>query len=303
MADSPTSIELASGGLRASARALGEGPAVLCLHGFPDHDASFRQQLGPLAEAGHRAVAPLLRGYEPSSQPSRRVADYHPLQVASDVVAWARQLGDGSPIHLVGHDWGAIVSYLACALEPGLFRSLSTLAVPPFHAMEAGIRRHPGQLRNSWYIFFFQLRGLADRVVAARDLAFIERLWRDWSPGWSWDPSDMAALKRRFREPGVLWSALAYYRATLHPLLGDSREMRRLSAEPIPVPTLAITGARDGCMDTRMYDYVDSKLFPHGYRMERIEGAGHFAHQEKPQAVNELLLDWIAGASASGSAS
>jgi pimeloyl-ACP methyl ester carboxylesterase len=161
--------------------------------------------------------------------------------------------------------------------------------------MEAGIRRHPGQLRNSWYIFFFQLRGIADRVVAARDLAFIEKLWRDWSPGWSWDPDDMAALKQRFREPGVLWSALAYYRATLNPLLVDSREMRRLSALPISVPTLAITGARDGCMDTRMYDYVDGALFPQGYRMERLEGAGHFAHQEKPEDVNGLLLDWIAG--------
>jgi pimeloyl-ACP methyl ester carboxylesterase len=303
MADLPRTIELASNGLRSTAYALGEGPAVLCLHGFPDHHASFRYQLGPLADAGYRAVAPLLRGYEPSSQPSRRVADYHPLRIASDVLAWSRQLGGGGPVHLVGHDWGAVVAYLACVLEPGLFRSLSTLAVPPFSALQAGIRRHPGQLRNSWYMLFFQLRGLADRVVAARDLAFIERLWRAWSPGWSFDSEDMAALKHRFREPGVLASALAYYRATLNPLLADSREMRRISAEPVPVPTLAITGARDGCMDTRMYDYIDPKLFPHGYRMERIEAAGHFVHQEKPQAVSELLLDWIAGASASGSPS
>lgn len=298
MTDLAPTIELVSGGLRSTALALGEGPAVLCLHGFPDHHATFRHQLGPLAEAGHRAVAPLLRGYEPSSQPSRRVADYHPRRIASDVVAWARQLGGGSPLHLVGHDWGAVVAYLACVLEPGLFRSLATLAVPPFHALETGIRRHPGQLRNSWYMFFFQLRGVADRVVAARDLAFIERLWRDWSPGWSFDPEDMAALKRRLREPGVLFSALAYYRAAFNPLLADSREMRRLAAQPVEVPTLAITGARDGCMDTRMYDHVDPGRFPRGYRTERIEDAGHFVHQEEPEAVNALLLDWIERASA-----
>jgi pimeloyl-ACP methyl ester carboxylesterase len=97
----------------------------------------------------------------------------------------------------------------------------------------------------------------------------------------------------------VLWSALAYYRATLNPLLGDSREMRHLSALPISVPTLAITGAQDGCMDTRMYDYVDGSQFAQGYRMERLEGAGHFAHQEKPDEVNALLLDWIARADGS----
>jgi pimeloyl-ACP methyl ester carboxylesterase len=101
----------------------------------------------------------------------------------------------------------------------------------------------------------------------------------------------------------VLWSALAYYRATLNPLLADSREMRRLAAQPIPAPTLAITGSQDGCMDTRMYDYVDPTLFPKGCRVERIEGAGHFVHQEKPEAVNELLLDWIGESSAPGMAS
>ena len=44
---------------------MGEGPLVLCLHGFPDHARSFRHQLPALAAAGYRAVAPYLRGYAP----------------------------------------------------------------------------------------------------------------------------------------------------------------------------------------------------------------------------------------------
>ena len=158
----------------------------------------------------------------------------------------------------MGHDWGGIVTYLVCALEPGLFRSATTIAAPPLQALEIGIRRHPVQIRNSWYTLFFQLRGVADRVVAARDFAFVEKLWRDWSPGWTWDPEDMAALKRTLREPGVLWSALAYYRAMLNPFLADSREVRRRAQQPIEVPTLV------------------------------------FVHQEKPDAVNPILLDWLA---------
>jgi pimeloyl-ACP methyl ester carboxylesterase len=290
----PERIELVCGERRFSALSLGEGPVVLCLHGFPDHLHSFRHQLPVLADAGYRAVAPMLRGYEPSSQLARRVADYHPLQLAGDVVAWAGQLGGGEPVHLIGHDWGAVVTYLACGLAPSLFGSATAMAVPPLDAMQEGIRRHPGQLRNSWYMVFFQLRGLADRIVAARDYAFIERLWRAWSPGWAWDTEDMASLKRTFRQPGVLWSALAYYRAMANPFPDDSRAVQRMSEEPIEVPTLTLSGAVDGCMDTRIYDCADPSRYPRGYRFERVPDLGHFLHQENPAAVNPILLDWLA---------
>lgn len=286
-------IESAVGERRFTALTAGDGVPVLCLHGFPDHHRTFRHQLPALADAGYRAVAPLLRGYEPSSQGEHKVSDFHPLQIATDVIAWARELGAGSPIHLLGHDWGAIVAYAACGIAPELFRSATTIAVPPLHAMESGMRKYPGQIRNSWYTLFFQLRGVSDRFVARNDFAFIERLWRDWSPGWSCEPEEMEALKATFRQPDVLWYALAYYRATLNPFLADSRELRRRTNEPIDVPTLTITGARDGCMDTRMYDCVDPALFPGGYRTERIPGGGHFVHLECPTEVNRLLLDWL----------
>lgn len=289
----PRSIELAANGRRFSALEQGDGPVVICLHGFPDQHQTFRHQLPALADSGYRAVSPLLRGYEPSSQGRRHIPDFHPVQLASDVAEWAKQLGGGEPVHVVGHDWGAVITYAACAEYPELFRSATTIAVPPPAALEEGIRRYPGQLRNSWYMFFFQLRGLADRVVARRDFAFLEKLWRGWSPGWDWEARDMHALKQVFAQPGVLWSALAYYRATLNPFLSDSRAMRARTSQPIQVPTLAITGAADGCMDTRIYDCIDPAGFPRGYQMERVHGAGHFVQLEKPDVVSSLVLGWL----------
>jgi pimeloyl-ACP methyl ester carboxylesterase len=286
-------VKLTSGSLTSSALCAGEGSVVLCLHGFPDHFHSFRHQLPAFAGAGYRAVAPMLRGYESSSQPGRNIAAHHPLHVAEDVVAWARQLGGGEPVHLIGHDWGGIAGFVACQLEPSLFRSYTSIAIPCAQALEDGIRRYPIQVRNSWYTLFFQLRGVADSVVRARDFAFIEKLWRDWSPGWSWDPQDMSSLKQTFREPGVLWSALAYYRAMLNPFLDESKRMRAMTHTSHTVPTLTLTGATDGCMDTRLFDCQDASLFPSGFEMQRVEGAGHFAHQEEPDAVNAILLRWI----------
>jgi pimeloyl-ACP methyl ester carboxylesterase len=275
------------------AQALGDGPVVLCLHGFPDCSDSFRHQLPALAEAGFRGVAPLLRGYEPSSQPGPQAHHYHPLRVARDAVAFAEQLAKGGRVHLLGHDWGAIAAYPAVCLAPERFASLSTLAVAGPRAMGRALRQVPSQLRKSWYVLFFQLRGLADRRVARDDFAFVERLWRDWSPGWRFEPEAMEAVKQTLRQPGVLRSALSYYRALLNPFLADGRALRELAERPVPVPTLALTGARDGCLDTRVHDLMEESDFPAGLRVERIDGTGHFLHQESPAAVNARLLDWL----------
>jgi len=275
-------LTLRHGALSFSALSEGEGPLVLCLHGFPDHARSFR------------AVAPMLRGYEPSSQPAD--GDYHIVRMAEDVVAWLDQLG-AERCHLVGHDWGAVIGYAVAALAPARLHTLTTLAVPPTRRMLRGLRRYPGQLRNSWYMLFFQLRGLADRVVARHDFAFLERLWRDWSPGWDVPPGELEALRETFRQPGVARAALGYYRAMADAWSPAGRQSAALLRSRIEVPTLAMTGALDGCMDTRLYDVVcDPADYHAGLTVERVPGAGHFLHQERPELVNPIILRWLSGA-------
>lgn len=283
---------LQANGLTFSALTQGDGPVVLCLHGFPDNARSFRFQLPALAAAGFRAVAPTLRGYEPSSQPAD--GDYHIVRMAEDVVGWIDAL-DQERVHLVGHDWGAVIGHAAAALAPQRLHSLTTLAIPhPGRLQREGIRKLPSQLRNSWYMLFFQLRGIADRVVEARDWAFIEKLWRDWSPGWELPAQELASVKQTLALPGVKKAALAYYRATFDFRSAAARETARLLGSEIRVPTLALTGALDGCMDTRLHDLAMKREdFPAGFRVTRVEGAGHFLHQEKPDEVNGILLDWL----------
>jgi pimeloyl-ACP methyl ester carboxylesterase len=283
---------LHASGLAFSALTQGDGPLVLCLHGFPDNRRSFRLQLPALAAAGFRAVAPTLRGYEPSSQPED--GDYHIVRMAEDVVGWIDDL-DQERVHLVGHDWGAMIGYAAAALAPERFWSLTTLAIPhPGRLQKAGIRILPRQIRNSWYMFFFQLRGIADRAVEARDWAFIEKLWRDWSPGWELPAEELALVKATLGQPGVKRAALSYYRSMFDFRSVAAKETARLLASEIRVPTLALTGALDGCMDTRLHDLaMKPEDFPAGLRVTRVEGAGHFLHQEKPEEVNRILLDWL----------
>jgi pimeloyl-ACP methyl ester carboxylesterase len=290
MRDAET-LELHAGPLRFTAYAQGHGPLVICLHGFPDHARSFRHQLPVLAAAGYRAVAPVLRGYEPSSQP--RDGHYFIADLVDDLLAWIDELGE-QEARVIGHDWGAIIAYAAAARAPERLRCMVTMAVPHMRRFLPAMRMvMPAQLRRSWYVLFFQLRR-ASNFVMDRDFGVIDKLWRDWSPGWRPEADEYEAIKATFAQPGVRRAAMGYYRGVFGSTSPRSRESWKLMTRKTPVPTLAMTGAIDGCVDTRLHDFGDWEadyLAPS--RVLRIEQAGHFLHQERPDVVNEAILDWL----------
>lgn len=281
------------GQLTFSAIEQGHGVPVILLHGFPDHARTFRFQLPALAETGYHAISPMMRGYEPSSQPIK--SDYRLLSLASDVLAMIDELGAGR-VHLLGHDWGAVISYLVAAKAPEKLLSLTTIAIPPpGRLLREGLWRYPSQFLKSWYMLFFQLPGLAEYVLEYRNWAFLEWLWRRWSPGWKLPADEMRAVKQTFQQPGVKQAALAYYRDMLSiwPLNDTVSTLKSFDAK-IRVPTLALTGAYDGCMDTRLHEVLMRPTdFPAGLTVTRIKEAGHFLHQERPEEVNHLILEHL----------
>ena len=284
-------IEFRHGPLRFSALAQGSGPVVLCLHGFPDNARSYRLQLPALANAGYRAISVHLRGYEPTSIPAD--GDYSNAAVASDIVAIIDQL-EVERVHLVGHDWGAIKSYAAAA-TPERLHSLTTMAVPHIGRFMSEMSKHPKQLALSWYVYFFQLRGISDYAVRRRDYQFIRMLWRRWSPGWQPPEEELLSVIESLKQPGVTLATLGYYRDLMKarniPLTAAAK---RKAAFTVPVPTLALTGERDGCIDSDVFQaLMKEEDFPAGLSLKQIADAGHFPHQEQADTVNTLLLDWF----------
>jgi pimeloyl-ACP methyl ester carboxylesterase len=285
-------LELHRGPLRFTAQARGSGPLVVCLHGFPDHARSFRHQLPALVDAGYRVVVPTLRGYEPSSQPAD--GQYYMLDLAEDLLAWLDELG-ADEARVIGHDWGAIIAYATAALAPQRIRCMVTIAVPHMRRFTPGMTMvMPAQLRRSWYVLLFQLRGLSDVVFARESDRILEKLWRDWSPGWTPEPGELDAVKATFALPGVRRAAMQYYRGLFGSASRRARESRKLLFAKTPVPTLAITGALDGAVDSRLHDFGN---WPNDYlapsRVLRFERAGHFVHQERPVEVNAAILEWL----------
>lgn len=281
--------EITANGLRFAYLEAGEGPLVLLLHGFPDNARTWERQMPALAEAGYRVVAPFLRGYPPTEVPGDGYFDLATL--ATDVQCLIEALNAGRPCHLVGQDWGAAISYAALATYPESVRRAVILAVPHPTEVRRTIRKSPKQVLRSFHWFLFQLPWLPELLCRANGFAFIESLWKLWSPAYD-DRAHVAQIKRMLAEPGAMEAALGYYRAMFRvsradPALGSVRQ--RLS-DPITVPTQVLCGSRD--MRKEMLPR-QADLFAGDYEWRIVEGAGHFLHREKPAEVNRLILDWL----------
>lgn len=265
-------------------------PLALCLHGFPDTAHSWRHLLPELASAGYRAVAPFQRGYAPTAVPDDGC--YQTGALAVDANALHEALGGDGGAVIIGHDWGALATHAAAAVEPDRWRRVVSMSVPPGNAFALGLMTNFVQLQKSWYMFFFQ-HGLADIVVAANDLAFVDELWAQWSPGYD-ATAELPLVKASLRDPANLTAALGYYRATLGDGKRDTRYDDAQAASQLvpPQPMLYLHGRDDGCCGVEVAQSAAASM-PPNVTVEIVDKAGHFLHLEQPVAVNARIVEFL----------
>lgn len=268
----------------------GDGPLALCLHGFPDSPHAWRHLLPELAAAGYHAVAPFQRGYAPTAVPAD--GRYQTGMLSMDAIGFHEALGGGQPGVIIGHDWGAPATHGAAVFAPERWSKVVSMAVPPGNAMGAAFVTDLEQLKKSWYMFFFQ-HFLADIVVPANDLAFIDMIWRDWSPGHN-DPADVENVKACLRDPAHLAAALGYYRATLGAGYNDPALAEvQAATQGIPTqPMLYLHGADDGCIRSELVAVARAECGPN-VQLEVVPDAGHFLQLEQPALVNGLIMGFL----------
>lgn len=253
----------------------GDGTPVLLLHGFPDSKYLWRDQIGPLADAGYRVIVPDLRGFGQAPRPEG-VENYALSLVLEDLTGLLDAL-DVEQAHVVGHDWGGTVAWVFAGAYPDRCLSVTGMTVG---APGASGRRSIEQLEKFWYVFFFQNEGVAE-----------DWLQRDNWQGlrlWSRGAGDFERYKTDLARPGALTAALNWYRANFSPAsLNSSSTPPRIS-----VPAMGIAAENDAFLleahTKNSFEMIDSS-----WEYHLVEDASHWLMRDKPEEVTALLLDFF----------
>jgi pimeloyl-ACP methyl ester carboxylesterase len=266
------------------ALAAGESgaPLVLLLHGFAESMQCWRAQVEALAAAGYRAIAPSQRGYSPGARPDvRDTANYHIDRLMDDAMAIVAASGYGAQrFHLAGHDWGGSIAWSLADRYPERIASLTVLSRPHPNAFNRALQMPDGeQAQRSRHHKWFLEADAADVVLADNAKWLRGRLRANGVPA--------DAIERHLAVLGskeAMEGALAWYRA---------RGAIRGPLGMIKVPTLYIWGDADDTVGrTAAEGTVDFVEAP--YRFEVLSGVGHFAADQAPERVSELMLQHVA---------
>jgi pimeloyl-ACP methyl ester carboxylesterase len=278
---------LAANGLDFRCLAAGpeDGRLVLLLHGFPEGAESWTAQLAALSDAGWLAVAPDLRGYGGSSCPEG-VEAYRMPHLIADVEGLMEGLGH-ERCHLAGHDWGSLLGWSVVSHRPERVITWSALSVGHPQAFADTIAQDEDQRRRSSYITLFLQTGHAEEVLAAENHRRLREFYRI-GPGAVPDDQIEKFVKAMAR-PGRLTAGLNYYRANLG---RPAQQEFPPAPNPIATPTQLVWGDQDPALGPGPA-HLTERYVAGEYRLEVLQGAGHWLQFERPDDVNRLLLEWV----------
>lgn len=286
-----THRDVAANGARFHVVDLGEGPAVLLLHGFPTFWWTWRRQLTALADAGYRAVAMDLRGYGGSDHPPE---GYDPRTLATDVAGVIRSLGI-TDATIVGHGWGGLVAWSTAVLEPEVVRAIAPVAMPHPRQLRFAMLRNRRQRAAMRYALGFQVPFLPERSLTASEGARVRDLIAAWSADPTWlDEPTADAYRAAFLRWPTAHTAVEYHRwAARSVLRPDGLGYMSLMEAPVQRPVLQVSGVHDPMVLLESVDGSDAYVRAPYLRVDLP--TGHFPHEEAPAAFTTALVDWLAG--------
>jgi pimeloyl-ACP methyl ester carboxylesterase len=311
--------DVSANGIRIHFAEQGTGPVVLLCHGFPEGWYSWRRQLAALAAAGYHAVAPDMRGYGRTDAPGE-ISAYSLFDIVGDMIGLVSVLGVKQAV-IVGHDWGANIAWHAALFRPDVFPAVAALSVPFRQrgpAPPLDMLRRAGLLTHYW--FHFQEPGVAEaeferdpRAALRRVLYSIsgdappetKRLTLEPGKGWLANTLDPEQLPAWLTDADLDHMTAEFSRSGFRGGLNWYRNIDRnweltapWAGASIRQPALFIAGSEDPVISSGSGAAAVQALpvtVPGLTRTLLIDGAGHFIQQERPQLVNDALVEFLIG--------
>lgn len=265
---------------------------VVLLHGFPEYWYTWHRQLSALEDAGYHVVAPDMRGYNTSEKPHSRDAYVLPT-LSRDVVGIVEEFGETA--HIVGHDWGGVVAWDLGARHPEVVETLSVLNAPHLGAFQRELLSNPGQIRRSWYAFWFQVPWLPEQLWRAASGRIFEQLFVEGPNSEdACSPEDVHRFEHAFTLPGTPTSAINYYRALFRTLGRAMLPYVGGDGPPldVAVPTQLLWGLEDDALSPALTEGLGEWVSD--LRVVRFPDASHWLHLDEPDAVTETLEEFFA---------
>lgn len=283
-------IRVAANGINFEVATMGPGDRLaLCLHGFPEHAYSWRNQMPLLARLGYRVWAPNLRGYGATDSP-RESSAYQPHILVGDVASLIKAANARETL-LIAHDLGAVLAWLLAMEQPQLIDRLAILNLPHPACFIREVRK-PRQFFKSWYTLFFQLPWLPEKILGRRQGRGASELIRKTSCNPARFPDDTLEIYRaNAARPGGLRAMLNWYRGFFR-----SRGLKRFFGRDIPIihiPTLFLWGDQDVALSLRTT--VGTQKYVSNLTFRVLPGVSHWIQQEAPDEVNAMLEAWLLG--------
>lgn len=260
-----------------------DGPAVFCLHGFPEGWMSWRPVMEGLSEA--RLYVPDLRGYGESARPAN---GYDVFTLTDDIRALIQALGIDKPV-LVCHDWGGALGWIFAHRYSHLIRKLVVVNCPhPRTLVRAVLRFEDFQTIRIPWVPFFQVPWLPEAFMTTalgRKLLKLSFTLREGEKG-TMNVALVDELVGRFRQPEDMRGPIDYYREMVRTQLLRARRARleAVYSQAISVPITLVWGAKDGALSARvaMNSAIDAGRY---VELRPLPGVGHFVSLE---AANKL---------------
>ena len=276
-----------------------QGFPIILLHGFPDDAHAYDDVAPPLAKAGHRVLAPYLRGYGPTrfrDAAAPRMAEQ--AAIGQDVLDFADAL-KLPRFATCGYDWGGRAACITAALHPDRVRAGVFLSGNLIQNVFAGPQPGPPDAeRRVWYQWYFNTeRGRAG--LKANRKAFCKLLWQEWSPTWHFSDETYDRTAPSFDNPDFVDVVIHSYRHRLGNAPGEPRfeaVERKLAERPkIDVPAILLYGSDDYlARPSAEITPAERASFPKLIARRVVPGGGHFLPHEKPDVVAAALLEVLA---------